>query len=1258
MKNQKCLVFALAVVLAVGVSFAQSVRTVSVADIDLSASPVVTLNVSFGTTDCDLYLATGMSDGGAATDGWNDVMFVKTVTPFESSVSCPMPDGWGDSYTHFRFFVLYDPEKTYSNYLPESVTSSGSQHVDTGIIIDSERTKYTRSRIVMSAPNTTWPVNGISGKSGWPYFFFGPGQGATIWYGWGNSNASTSKSYTWGHKAVFDFDGQNKTFKVTDLSTTPETTVVDMTISLGATSGSATFWLFGYNGELAQRTMTIYSADFWYLGEPIASFVPAVSNGVACLFETFQQKYFLPMNKAETAVAPLTANGKGALPEPSSSSTFETDLHDPIFNGLSVGWEDGAAVIRGTLVFCGKDASACDLRLRYGFAADDLCNVSTLTTGQGTGNFSLPAADLLPNRHYFLAVEAVNASGASGLSEVLEFVTPALSQSGERARAFEIIGLTPGPDVQAKIAFADGPKGTLTLVAGGETIGNPVEIPAGAREVTVPVPVDATTGRLRPDVEFHLSNDVYGYLVESISSVAASLSKGCVDMGVTVTPQNFSASRLKVTLATSQSGDWNVVGHSSPQNGAFFVGFDGSGRLAYGYGSTQSGGGYTYNWSDKMTLDLNFPDRTFTATDESLNVYNKCVYTSSFTPGTPPGSMSILLHGWNQYYRQQTIYHASFWQNDALVRDLWPCVDGTGVACYYDAVSTNLIYSTGTGDELQPGAQVVADVFAGVRHVLTPIRSDVPCLVRANIAFDMECAGSLVLSGCLSQFGSSAASDCTLTLVLDDGKTCETKTLGAPNADGSFSFAPSGLRPDTTYAWQLRATAANGNADALEGEPFTTPGSTVIASVTRVTTSQRQVFAHVEFEKFGIGETLLYAFWGPSAEAMDHSVLIGCYTSESNKFDDITFNLADAACDAKTAFRIVASNFVGTASATSAGLDGEVTLKDGATYTWKGGEGRWTDDACWTANKEDNWGHPDSANCGVVFPAGDSVVELEDGVVSKTVNFGPSGANVKLWGTDASRCRYTCCADTTFTIPAAVTVTVDRASVAFAAKVQFGRGTAFRATNGAQVDFHDLELYGVGDTLEISRNAGVSVVAFAMTDATLVIDDAQFKCMGAFYLNKFVPGQAAAGKCARLVLRGKHPLLRFYGSGGPYSFSNISVAGEGVVDFEVPPGGYAEAPIQLPGTQKTYPFGSFEDYGGIYGPQTTPITLRLANRRGTLVSQPALQPLVTWSSGIATNFVNLARPYTRAGEFLYSDDTSRPKSLLLKRNTGFTVIIY
>ena len=72
------------------------------------------------------------------------------------------------------------------------------------------------------------------------------------------------------------------------------------------------------------------------------------------------------------------------------------------------------------------------------------------------------------------------------------------------------------------------------------------------------------------------------------------------------------------------------------------------------------------------------------------------------TAGTFTAPVSLVLFASNdngavKYYANAKIYSCQIYDNDVLVRDMWPCYDPNGVACLYDKVTKNYFYNAGTG---------------------------------------------------------------------------------------------------------------------------------------------------------------------------------------------------------------------------------------------------------------------------------------------------------------------------------------------------------------------------------------------------------------------------------------------------------------------------------------------------------------------------------------------------------------------------------
>ena len=1249
-------------------AFAGLERTVALTGLRTTdGGDVAELAISAALSDCDLYLATGRADGGAATGGWERVTFLTTVPALDTSVSVRMPDGLGTDYTHFRFFTLYDAAKDYSTYLVDSITSqSADLHIDTGVLIHGGNINLMRVSITMSALNTTWPVNGISNPQ--PFFFFGPGQGGQIYYGSGTANVPTQGYYTWGHKATFDLDFCNQTYRVTDLSTDPEKTVLNLTsLTRSGTTGSKTFWIFGYNGEKAQRNMTIFSADFWQNGEPVASIIPAVSNGVVCAYDTLRKVYLLPKDKNETMVKTNLVAGEKLYPEPSSSETYNSEeLLNPMLDPVSAIAEGRSVTLTGMLVGCGFGHSTCALFVRTGLAPDALGEPVCVTNDVSSGSFSLALSGLLPRRHYYFSVQAVNADGQASESRPADIAVPSSDREEDGSRPFSVagVGLVNGQAKTMTLAFEAGDETFLTVCAGDEpadgaggwaysaSIGT---VGAEAQELTFDLP-QKEGGDVYRFVRISAAkplSTLYDHLVDSVVSTNGTR---YIDSGVSVNADNYGRFRMKFTYNPTVSGVWNVFGYSG-SSGYYFAGVSdvGSSYAFAAFSSVQTDTGVKHQYGDVVTVDLNVDAKHFTVTDETTG---EMKVSTGFSPSAPRGDLPMWMLGWSgqSVTRKGALYAAEYWLGGACVRKFHPCVDRDGVACLYDEVTKDLFYSTGSGGELAPGATIPDEGRVCEKLMVASIPGSCPVLATASVMAD-DVRGNVVnVSGLLSALGAASATDCTLSIVLRANGVDEERTLGSPEGDGTFAFAVE-VVPGVTYDWRVVATTASGS-DNFQGDAFRMAAETKIHSVS-VTSEGWRVNVGVTVDEYGGGETELYLLWGET-EATEQRALIGSLNAKSNTYQRYSVDWPGMPRDKSLCYRVVASNLVGTAYAVGTEKAGTVVLEDTGTYTWKEGVvGRWSDVANWTCSQERNWGYPNSPNCGVAFPAGDADVELNGSFTSKTVSWA-SRANVRFWGTDTNACRYVCNGlgqNTKITLSSAVTVTVERASLVMGTRYEIfdlGQNALLHITRGADLNAQYLQTYQPGCLFKVSDGAVATASDYNLGSGDFIIDNALVVCREFFFVNK----EQGVYNTAHLLFRGKNPRLRWMAGAmrDGESFANTSVTKEGVVEFDIPVGGYAETPILYAGTRKDFPFGSFDGYT-YWKNRSTPLTIRVANRRGAFGGLPHFQPLVSWSSGIATNFVQLAKPASRNASFVYSDEPDRPKTLGLSYKAGTVLFV-
>ena len=92
---------------------ASAARTVSIASVSDSS-----VTLAFGDADgADYTLAWGYgdNDGGANTNAWDTFATVGTVAADAVTTSVTLPQGWGTTVSHLRFFLLAPEAQSFAN---------------------------------------------------------------------------------------------------------------------------------------------------------------------------------------------------------------------------------------------------------------------------------------------------------------------------------------------------------------------------------------------------------------------------------------------------------------------------------------------------------------------------------------------------------------------------------------------------------------------------------------------------------------------------------------------------------------------------------------------------------------------------------------------------------------------------------------------------------------------------------------------------------------------------------------------------------------------------------------------------------------------------------------------------------------------------------------------------------------------------------------------------------------------------------------
>ncbi|MBQ9726770.1 MAG: hypothetical protein IJV65_04615, partial [Kiritimatiellae bacterium] len=481
---------------------------------------------------------------------------------------------------------------------------------------------------------------------------------------------------------------------------------------------------------------------------------------------------------------------------------------------------------------------------------------------------------------------------------------------------------------------------------------------------------------------------------------------------------------------------------------------------------------------------------------------------------------------------------------------------------------------------------------------------------------------------------------------------------------GAFSFGVvTGLAPGAQHFYQVVVVDANGATARSEVLSFFTPGASRVYEFADVNlverwndgnpfeNRQRTLVAGGTLSELGAGETTVrflrnqgyYGFPGAkTTEPHEGEQLVvdalGAYTLPVLlDWDwDVTWNwdVSNANETASWGPTAAARDLQGWARYT--------TIIDATTYTWKGGDGLWTDADQWMPDGvwDDIAGYPRRGSYAV-FPAGTAVVSVPD--TAATNRFSqlaiPANADVTFRAADGVT-------DATLRMQ-----TEDKCSSARNYGFTFGKNAALRFKGeGLFVDLVGstaLSFGGTDSTLEFadgvrakignSTSGGAisasvqarSLIAFRSgaqvtlngyltangVGSQIVIDDATV--LEPYTANNnngvFLRGKTMNGK-ATLVIRGTNAVLKC-----GWRFATTSTDSPDktqYVDFEVPEGGWADAPIRTD-PANTYKFGES-------GTTDYKIHLRVPATSPAVVAGESLDvPLVRWPKGIHASFVTL-----------------------------------
>lgn len=309
-------------------------RTLAVTD----SSPflgTVTLALGNGDRDGLLFAVSGASDAGTTVSGWQNVQFLTKVPVGTNTVTVSLPAAWWDAAAKVRFFWKSAEDFPYDRQVA-FLESDGGPWINTAYIPGPGTELFLRQRSAVDVA--------AFGLTSYFYLF---NNGVNTYYGYfGN---------------VGNFDNYNPSIAVHDLMLGPsgaylngvrKVTFTDTTFT-AMTKGISLFgrwdWQTGAIGKQGQ--CRIYSAQIREAGETVRDFIPCVSNGVACLYDSIGRTFYFNAGgsgtfKAGGTVTPATADGDALVWSDVSSLALAADAlwdagggNDPSF-ATAANWSD------------------------------------------------------------------------------------------------------------------------------------------------------------------------------------------------------------------------------------------------------------------------------------------------------------------------------------------------------------------------------------------------------------------------------------------------------------------------------------------------------------------------------------------------------------------------------------------------------------------------------------------------------------------------------------------------------------------------------------------------------------------------------------------------------------------------------------------------------------------------------------------------------------------------------------------------------
>ena len=544
-----------------------------------------------------------------------------------------------------------------------------------------------------------------------------------------------------------------------------------------------------------------------------------------------------------------------------------------------------------------------------------------------------------------------------------------------------------------------------------------------------------------------------------------------------------------------------------------------------------------------------------------------------------------------------------------------------------------------------------------VLHDLDVDDEDAP--VFTNVVFSGVGGDTLVVTG---QVLNVVGSDCAITALTSDVADVPERAVWReagviPDGDGGFTItlhtndtgSAKYLAPGSTVYVTLCAVSGD-HVRWLAPQAVAMKAAPAFAS-SSATASRRTVTFTGRLSDLGMGNATTVALYaGPSTAAENELEAIGTPIAVTSTAETFTFThtFPDINTNYKWQFRATATSASGDVTLETRTTAATVKTLDTTTYTWKTSvtSGNWSDPANWTDNQGgDCAGYPKSAEASAIFPAGtDANVVFTEKLTIGSLNLA-NALNVTFSQGGAST-NATKLTTTTLTMHnnsgSGGSFTLDGVAIASTSgDTLIDTRRALRLVNGANLHFAGVFGQQVYNDVLVADGSYLSCNGTYFGGGTLTISNATFWTRSHDYVGRNKTG-------GHVVFQGERPLW-YHSNKSGYFYSAIANANV-QLDFLVPAGGYAAAPLRAISTQSYY----LGNNGANAGSCAFTVNV-LDESPANFVDGTVTTRLISWpNKGINKAMVHEGHlpAYGAAtdDEFVWGDNTSYPKTLSVTIN--------